>query len=63
MSNFLTAKQMALILQVKPATVLSWHRRGLIPAARASLRPILFDPTEVEAAIKVRSFKQPESVR
>jgi hypothetical protein len=40
---------------VTPETVRAWYRRGWIPAFRAGCRPLLFDPDEVERALRVRA--------
>lgn len=55
MPPILTAAQLAERLHVVPATVLAWYRRGLIPALRASKRPVLFDQEAVEQALAQRA--------
>ena len=47
MNNYLTAAQLARHLQVTPATIHAWHRRGWIPGLRAGRRPVLFDLSDV----------------
>jgi excisionase family DNA binding protein len=49
-----TADEIATRYRVTRRTVLAWARRGLIPCIRATRRPVLFDPDEVEAAMKNR---------
>lgn len=57
-TSLVNAKALARRLNVTPATVLTWHRRGWIPAMRAGRRPILFDPVEVESALRRRADDQ-----
>lgn len=52
MSNVVDARTLAIKLGVTPATVLAWARRGQIPCLRAGRRPVLFNLTEVERALK-----------
>ena len=52
--ELLTARSLADLLQVSPATVLAWARRGWVPCLRAGRRPVLFDPDEVERALRER---------
>ena len=52
MDKLLTAAELALHLKVKTDTVRAWHRRGIIPAMRATQRPILFDPQQVEDSLR-----------
>lgn len=54
MANLIGVKQLAKILKVKPETIRTWHRLGLIPGLRVSTRPILFDEAEVLAALRER---------
>ena len=54
MKEYLTATQLADRLQVKPATVHAWHRRGWIPGMRAGRRPVLFDLADVLSALRQR---------
>ena len=58
MPDLLDARRLAAILHVTPATVLTWARRGWIPCLRAGRRPVLFDPAEVERALKERARGQ-----
>lgn len=55
MSTLVDARTLASKLGVTPATILAWARRGQIPCLRAGRRPVLFDPAEVERALKVRA--------
>ena len=54
MSEYLNATQLAERLQVTPATIHAWHRRGWIPCLRAGRRPVLFDLTDVLNALRQR---------
>lgn len=58
MTEFIDARQLAKRLLVKPATILGWARRGYIPFLRASRRPILFDPAEVERTLRGRGGRK-----
>jgi hypothetical protein len=42
---------------VKPATLLSWFRRGWIPGYRAGRRPVMFDLAQVREAMALRAAK------
>ncbi len=53
MSHIVDARNLASKLGVTPATILAWARRGQIPYLRAGRRPVLFDVTDVERAMKV----------
>lgn len=53
--NLEPAALVAIGLGIRPATLLAWHRRGLIPGYRAGLRPVLFDRDEVKAALAARA--------
>ena len=55
MNEKLTAAELAHHLKVKTETIREWHRRGIIPAMRASRRPILFDLMQVEQALRERA--------
>jgi len=54
-SEIVDSRRLAAKLQVTPATVLTWARRGWIPCLRAGRRPVLFDVAEVENALKERA--------
>ena len=55
MSEILTAQELATRYRVTVATIHSWHRRGWIPCLRAGRRPVLFDVTAVEEALRERA--------
>lgn len=55
---YLTARELAPRLRVTPATILSWHRRGLIPSVSVTRRPVLFDLAEVQKALRKRSERR-----
>jgi hypothetical protein len=57
-SEILDARGLAVRLRVRPATVLTWARRGWIPCLRAGRRPVLFDLAEVERALKDRAKRR-----
>lgn len=50
--TLLTSREVAEHLRVTPATVLTWYRRGRIPAFAATRKPILFDLDAVLAAMR-----------
>jgi hypothetical protein len=54
-SGFVTAQIIASQFHVTPPTVLAWARRGWVPCLRAGHRPVLFNPLEVEAALRSRA--------
>lgn len=43
---------------VTSETVRAWFRRGWIPGYRAGRRPLLFDPDEVDRALRVRARRK-----
>ncbi len=53
-SNLLTAAELATRLQVKPSTVLEWHRAGRIPAIRITAKVLRFNLSAVLAALENR---------
>ena len=54
-TQYLTADQLAERLGVRPETVLSWRRRGWIPAIQGGKRPVLFDERAVIQAMQKRA--------
>ena len=58
MDDYLTAVELAARLRVTPATIHAWHRRGWIPCLRAGRRPVLFDASEGEIALRRRSERR-----
>ena len=54
MSEIVTAEVLAKRLHVKTETIRDWRRRGLIPALRATGRPLLFELDAVLAAMRER---------
>ena len=58
MSDFLNARDLAERLQVTPATIHAWHRRGWIPCLRAGRRPVLFEFAAVEEALRNRAERK-----
>lgn len=56
--TFLNSQQLAKRYGVTAETVRTWHRRGLIPAMRATRKPLLFDTVEVDAALRARARQQ-----
>ena len=55
MRRFLTTSELAARYRVTVETVRAWARRGWIPSVRASRRPLLFDPDEVDRALEARA--------
>lgn len=54
MPRFVRSDKIASRYGVSVETVRAWARRGWIPAARAGRRPLLFDPQEVDQALRDR---------
>jgi excisionase family DNA binding protein len=54
MSEYLTARELAKRYGVTPQTILAWVRRQWVPCLRAGRRPVLFDPAEVDSALRQR---------
>lgn len=52
--SLLRADQLAERLGVKPATVLVWNRKGIIPSRRLSHKVLRFDLADVVAALEAR---------
>lgn len=57
MNEYLTASQLADRLQVTPATIHAWQRRGWIPCLRAGRQPVLFELSEVLSALRQRGSR------
>lgn len=53
-SSLVTADVLATHFHVTPPTVLAWARRGWVPCLRAGHRPVLFNLSEVEQALRAR---------
>jgi excisionase family DNA binding protein len=51
MPRFVTSKELAPMLGVKPATLYRWARLGLVPYLRVGEQTIRFDPEAVIAAL------------
>jgi len=47
MDDFLTAKELAARLKVKPSTVREWMRQGVIPAIKLTPKVVRFDLDQV----------------
>lgn len=58
MNNLVNASELSLRLKVTRETILVWARQGIIPCLRATRRPVLFDPVEVEKALRKRAAEQ-----
>lgn len=56
--ELLTPRQFAGIVHTTPATVLNWHRAGIVPARIAVGRIIRFDRTEALAALESRTKRE-----
>lgn len=54
MNEFLTARQLAMRLQVSPDTVRGWARAGKIPEIRLSAKVRRFDLEQVLKAVRPR---------
>lgn len=58
MSELVDAKELADHLKVTPPTIHAWQRRGWIPCLRAGRRPVLFEVSAVEEALRKRAERQ-----
>ena len=58
--DLMTADQLAQRLGVKPSTVKSWLRAGLIPASRLTSKVIRYDMKEVVTALEERELARKE---
>lgn len=54
MSDFLTARELAERLRVKPTTVQRWMKSGVIPVVRINRKVIRFDAEAVRRALEAR---------
>jgi excisionase family DNA binding protein len=54
MPQFLKSEEIASRYGVSVETVRAWARRRWIPVLRAGRRPMLFDPDEVDQALRAR---------
>jgi predicted site-specific integrase-resolvase len=59
-SDYLDARALADRFHVTPPTILRWARAGMIPCLRAGRRPVLFDPEQVEQALRARGAQRAE---
>ena len=57
----LTADELAERLRVKPGTVRSWSRLGLIPTVRLSSKVIRFELAAVVAALTARGERRADN--
>ena len=53
--EFLTAKQLANLLGLRPDTIRLWTRESIIPAIHVTGKVIRYDPAEVHRALRKRS--------
>lgn len=58
MRRFVKSSEIAARYRVSVETVRAWARRGWIPSIRIGLRPILFDPKEVDRALQKRGDRR-----
>lgn len=63
MTRYRTSAQIAQHYGVTAETVRAWARRGWIPVLRAGRRPLLFDPDEVEQALRSRGCPEDKPCR
>jgi len=50
--EYLTADELAVLLQAKRETILDWHRSGRIPAIRITSKVLRFDYCDVLTSLK-----------
>jgi excisionase family DNA binding protein len=55
--SYLTAKELATHVRLKPRTLLRWARLGIIPAIRVTPRVVRFDLAAVQQAIAERALE------
>ena len=58
----MTAAELAERLQVKPETILGWHRTGRIPARRLTRKVLRFNLDDVMAALETPAMPGGRSV-
>ena len=58
MKALVDATTLARQLGVTVPTIHAWHRRGWITCLRAGHRPVLFDPDDVERALRARGAEK-----
>ncbi len=63
MPSYLTAKQLAERLNVRPETVRSWYRQGVVPGHWNGKRLLLFTWAEVEAVLKATGNAPQKALR
>ena len=59
--KIVTAEELAVILEVKPATVLGWARKGLIPVLHLTPKTLRFDLQSVLNTVKESSGQKPST--
>lgn len=57
-NRLVRAEEVAVRLGIRPSTVKSWAREGLIPCVRPTQRVIRFDLAAVEAALHAEEAQQ-----
>jgi len=58
MQQLATTKEIANRYRVTAVTIRAWARRGWIPCIRAGRRPLLFDPSQVDLALRSRGSRE-----
>lgn len=62
-SELLTAKEMAILLRVRPETIKLWGREGRIPRVEISEKTIRYDAAEVIQYLRNRLQRQLDQQR